>query len=133
MGQSGAVGRTERRTDSCRCAGGQTKKYRRPDRLKRVETLDSAGICATVFIGRAKEEKFWELRHGMHTQAGQGKETCPNLHLNGEVFHLCTFPTPAQPKLPKEMRGTNGRKVFFLGVGAADSKKKTNTSVDAEF
>ena len=117
MGQSGVVGRTERRTDSCRHAGGQTKKYRRPDRPKRVETLDSAGVCATAFIGRAKEEKFWELRHATHTQAGQDKETCPNLYLIGEVLHLSkhlsTPTTPAQPKPQKEMRGTNGRKFFF--------------------
>ena len=70
MGQSGAVGRTERHTDSCRCAGGQTKKKRRPDRPKRVESLDSAGVSAAAFIGRGKEEKFGELRDGTHTQAG---------------------------------------------------------------
>jgi hypothetical protein len=67
MGQSGAGGRTERRTESCRRVGWQTKKYRRPDRPKRVETLKSAGVCGTACIGRAKQEKFWEVRQTTQT------------------------------------------------------------------
>ena len=114
MGQSGAVGRTEKRTDSCRCAGGLTKKYRRPDRPKRVVTLDSAGVSATAFIGRAKEEKFWELKHGTHTQAGQDKETCPNLHLIGEVLHLSIPPNPIPAQAQKKnAREKQAKKRFF--------------------
>ncbi len=129
MGQSGAVGKTDRRTDSCRCAGGQTKKKRRPDRPKRVGTFNSAGVCAAAFIGGAKGEKFWELRDGTHNQAGQDKETCSILHLIGEVLYLSTPPTPSQPKPEKRMREENKQKSVFLGVGAADSKKKNNEHI----
>jgi hypothetical protein len=131
MGQSGAGGRTERRTESCRCAGWQTKKYRRPDRPKRVETLKSAGVCGTACFGRAKQEKFWEVRQATQTQDGQDRELCPILHLIPEVLHLSNLPTPSQPKTKKRMRETE--KACFLGFEAADSKKTTNTSVDAEF
>ena len=95
MEQSGAGGRTERRIESCRCAGWQTKKYRRPDRPKRVETLKSAGVCGTACIGRGKQEKFWEVRQATHTQDGQDRELCPNLHLTVEVLHLTTPPNPS--------------------------------------
>jgi hypothetical protein len=95
MGQSGAGGRTERQTESCRCAEWQTKKYRRPDRPKRIETLKSAGVCGTACIGRAKQEVFWEVRQATHTQDGQDRELCPNLHLIVEVLHLTTPPTPS--------------------------------------
>jgi hypothetical protein len=107
----------------------------RPDRPKQVESLDSAGVSAAAFIGRVKEDKFWELRDGTHTQARQDKETCPNLHLIGEVLHPSTPPTPSQPKPQKRMRERKRRKrVFFRGWGGRFRKKqKTNTSVDAKF
>ena len=95
MEQSGAGGRTERRIEPCRCAGWQTKKYRRPDRPKRVETLKSAGVCGTACIGREKQEKFWEVRQATHTQDGQDRELCPNLHLTVEVLQLTTPPNPS--------------------------------------
>ena len=86
---------TGRQRESCRCAGWQTKKYRRPDRPKRVETLKSAGVCGTACIGREKQEKFWEVRQATHTQDGQDRELCPNLHLTVEVLHLTTPPNPS--------------------------------------
>ena len=116
MGQSGAGRRTERRTESCRCAGWQTKKYRRPDRPKRVETFKSAGVCGTACIGRAKQEKFWEMRQATHTQDGQDRELCPNLHLIPEALHLSNLPTPSQPKTKKRMRETKGRKSVFFRI-----------------
>ena len=125
MGQSGAGGRTERRIESCRCAGWQTKKYRRPDRPKRVETLKSAGVCGTACIGRAKQEKFWEVRQATHTQDGQDRELCPILHLIPKVLHLSNLPTSSQPKTKKRMRETKGRKsVFFRGWGGRFKKTK---------
>ncbi len=71
-------------------------------------------VSATAFIGRAKEEKFWELRDGTHNQAGQDKETCPNLHLIGEVLHLSTPPNtiPAQAQ-KKNAREKQAKKCFF--------------------
>ncbi len=65
---------------------------------KRVETLKSAGVCGTACIGRAKQEKFWEVRQATHTQDGQDRELCPILHLIPEVLHLSNLPTPSQPK-----------------------------------
>ena len=129
MGQSGAGGRTERRTESCRCAGWQTKKYRRPDRPKRVETFKSAGVCGTACIGRAKQEKFWEVRQATQTQDGQDRELCTILHLIPEVLHLSNLPTPSQPKTKKECERQRGEKVFFLGFEAADSKTKNNEHI----
>ncbi len=107
----------------------QTKKKRRPDRPKWVESLDSAGVSTAAFIGRGKEEKFWELRDGTHAQAGQDKETCPNLHLIEEVLHLSTPQPHPSPNPKKECERERGEKVFFLGVGAADSKKTKNEHI----
>jgi hypothetical protein len=110
MGQSGGAGRTERRTEWCRGAGGQTKKCRHPDRPKRSETWDSAGVCGTVSLGRAKQEKFLEVRHGSHTQQGQGRELYPILHLTGEVLDCSTPPTPSRPQPKNRIRGTKEQK-----------------------
>jgi hypothetical protein len=101
MGQSGGAGRTERRTEWCRCAGDQTKKYKRPDRPKRVETWDSAGACGTACLGRAKQEKFLEVRHSSHTQQGRDRELYSILHLVGEVLHCRTPQSPSRPQ-PKK-------------------------------
>jgi hypothetical protein len=127
MGQSGAVGRTERRTDTCRCAGGPTKKYRRPDRPKRVETLDSAGMYGTACLGRAKQEKFLEVRHGSHTQQGQDRELCPILHLIGEVLHCRTPPTPAHPKPKKEKQTQRKQKSILVKGWRGILQKKQRT------
>jgi hypothetical protein len=129
MGQSGAGGRTERRTESCRCAWWQTKKFRRPDRPKRVETLKSAGVCGTACIGGAKQEKFWEVRQATHTQGGQDRELCLILHLIPEVLHLGNLPTPSQPKTKKRMRETKGRKSVFFRVLGGRFKKKNNEHI----
>jgi hypothetical protein len=126
---SGAGGRAERRIESCRCAGWQTKKYRRPDRPKRVETLKSAGVCGTACIGRAKQERFWEVRQATHTQDRQDRELCPNLHLTVEVLHLTTPPNPIPAQDQKRMRETKGRKsVFFRGWGGRFKKKNERIS-----
>jgi hypothetical protein len=134
MGQSGGRGRTERRTEWCRCEVGQTKKYRRPDRPNRPESWDSAGVEGTACIGTAKQEKLWEVRDAWHTQQGQDRELCPILHLIGEVLHCSIPPTPSPPKPKKRMRERKRRKsVFFRVWGGRFKKKTTNTSVDTEF
>jgi hypothetical protein len=46
--------------------GGQTAKYRRPDRPKRVGRGDSAGFGRTACIRRIKQEKYCEVRDGRH-------------------------------------------------------------------
>jgi hypothetical protein len=85
-------------------------------------------------MGRAKQEKFWEVKQARHTQQGQDRELYPFLHLIGELLHCSTPATPSEPKPKKESERERGEKVFFLGVGAADSKTKTTrTSVDAKF
>ncbi len=122
MGQSGGAGRTERRTESCRCAGGQTKKYRRSDRPKRAESLESAGVCGTACIGRAKQEKVWEVRQARHTQQGQDRKLCPILQYPPPQPH------PGQ-KPKKECERERGGIVIFLGFGAADSKKTKNEHI----
>jgi hypothetical protein len=134
MGQSGAGGRTERRTESCRCAGWQTKKYRHPDRPNRPESWNCAGVGGTACTGRAKQEKLWEVRDAWHTQQGQDRELCPILHLIGEVLHCSIPPTPSPPKPKKRLRETKGWKsVFFRGWGGRFKKKTTSTSVNAKF
>ena len=109
------VGQEGGQRDEQNRAGWQTKKYRHPDRPKRVETLKSAGVCGTACIGRAKQEKFWEVRQATHTQDGQDRELCPILHLNPEVLHLSNL-----PRQKKERERQRGEKVFFLGFEAAD-------------
>ncbi len=104
MGQSGAGGRTERRIEWCRCGGSQTKKNRFPDRPKRVEKFNSAGVCGTACMGRVKQEKFWEVRQARHTQQGQDRELYPFLQLIGELLHCSTPATPSRPKPKKRMR-----------------------------
>jgi hypothetical protein len=61
---------------------------RRPDRPKRSGTWDSAGVCGTACMGRAKQEKFLEVRHDSHTQQGQDRELYPILHLLEEVLQF---------------------------------------------
>jgi hypothetical protein len=76
------------------CRGPDQEVYWRPDRPKQVESWDSAGVCGPACMGRAKQEKFWEVRDGSHTQEGQDRELYPILHLIGEVQHCSTPPTP---------------------------------------
>jgi hypothetical protein len=82
-------------------------------------------------MGRAKQEKFWEVRQAKHTQQGQDRELYPFLHLIGEVLHCSTPPPPttSRPKPKKRMRERKRQKVFFLGVGAADSKNKNDAHI----
>ncbi len=127
MGQSGAGGRTERRIEWYRCAGGQTKKYRFPDRPKRVETWNPAGVSGTACIGRAKPEKFLEVRQARYTQQGQDRELYPFLHLIGDVLHCSIPPTPSRPKPKKRMRERKRRKgVFFRVRGGRFKKQRTH-------
>ncbi len=128
MEQSGAGGRTERRIEWYRCAGGQTKKNRIPDRPKRVEAWNPAGVSGTACFGRAKQEKFWEVRQATHTQQGQDRELYPFLHLIGEVLHCNTPPTPSRPKPKKRMRERKRRKsVSFRVWGGRFKKNKKRT------
>ena len=80
---------------------------------KRVANLNPAGVSGTACIGRAKQEKFWEVRQATHTQDGQDRELCLILHLIPEVL-VTSQPHPSPRS--KRIRETKGRKsVFFRG------------------
>ncbi len=80
MEQEGGPYRTGRQKEWDRCAGRRTKKNRRPDLPKwagggRFPRVPWTSTC----IGRAKEEKYWELRHIRHMEMEQDKELYSNI------------------------------------------------------
>ena len=74
MEQEGRPCGTGRQTEWDRCAGRRTKKNRRPDLPKRAGGGRFPRVPWTTCIGRATEEKYWELSHTRHMEMGQDKE-----------------------------------------------------------
>ncbi len=50
------------------------------------------------------------------TQPRQNKETCPNLHLIGEVLYVSTTPNPCPAKTPKRNERDEGKRQLVLGM-----------------
>ncbi len=100
-----------------RSIGARTGQY------IRVETWDSAGVCGTACMGRAKQEKFWEVRDDSHMEQGQDRELYPILHLIGKVL----WPVLRQGTMAGTMAGTTaGTTVLYTQYPARVTINKRN-------
>jgi hypothetical protein len=85
--QQGSWATLDKQLPCVACLAGHMRKTNKtPVRnyIDAYETFNSAGVCGTACMERAKQEKFWEVRQARHTQQGQDRELYPFLHLIGE-------------------------------------------------
>ena len=128
MGQSGGVCRTDRRRQSCRWEGDQTKKKRRPDRPKRLRDSVSGGGGGGACIGEEKKRQILGIERwqtgGTGTGQGALSDSAPNWR--GTALQ---YPTNAKKLKPKKRNSqTEGKKKWFgEGLGREIQKKKRRT------
>jgi hypothetical protein len=116
MGQGGEACRTDREIESCRRAGGQTKKERRPDRPKRVGKGDSAGGLRMPAWAMKNNERYYELRHDRHreqVQQGALSEPAPNWRGTAlqDPSNAKKVKIPQKPDRQREKRGGLEREI----------------------
>jgi hypothetical protein len=134
-GQKRGAFQTGRQRQSCRCAGTQTKKKRRPDCPKRVRLLES--ICWGVRDCLHREGKRREILKSGRCQTHQGGPG------DGDLFESTLrskgiLVVPSSPPKGSTQKNLQAETNFVFGWergwgGRFEKKKATNIPVDAKF
>ena len=105
---------TGRQRESCRCAGTQTKKKRRPDCPKRV----GGNRCADCLHRERERRRILESERCQTHEGGAGE---------GDLLESAwrsTGTAQQHPRLPHKVQRQRAKKSGLERVGAGDSKKK---------
>jgi hypothetical protein len=108
---------TGRQRESCRCAGTQTKKIRRPDCPKRV-----GGDRFVDCLNRERERRQILKSERCQTHGGGAGE--------GDLIDSAwrsTGTAQQHPRLPHKVQRQRAKKGGLEGVGAGDSKNEGQT------